>query len=149
HLRVEVGALQTNAAGAGEAIEDEVPATTQQTGLEPVDLLGHLDGVVAIDPTSGLDVDRLAGVERLLEHVARAVDPDHALSIAGEELIHPEAAAVEHVGEPLDPAVVILDARGRGQELVLANDDALSRRQVESGNVAWRIATERDLAGGL
>ena len=74
----------------------------------------------------GLDVDRLARLELLLEHVAVAVDPDDALVVAGEELIDPEAAAVEHVREPLDPAVVVLDVAGRGEELVLAHDDALA-----------------------
>ena len=67
------------------------------------------------------------GSSVLLEHVAVAVDPDDALVVAGEELVDEEAAAVEHVGEALDPAVVVLDVAGGGEELVLADDDALAR----------------------
>src|SRR5579862_3905819 len=125
--RVVVGALQADPPGTGEAVEDEVATTAEQAGLEPVDLLGHLHRVVAIDPAAGLDVDRLARLERLLEHVAVAVDPDDALAVGREELVDEEAAAIEHVGEALDPRVVVLDVSGRGQKLVLANHDAGAR----------------------
>ena len=122
-----VRALQPDPARPGEAVEDEVAgAAAEQAGLEAVDLLGHLDRVVAEQPAARLDVDRLAGLERLLEHVAVTVDPDDALVVAGEELIDEEAAAVEHVGEALDPAVVVLDVAGRGEELVLADDHPLA-----------------------
>src|SRR5579875_1648930 len=78
--RVVVGALQADAARAGEAVEDEVAgAAAEQAGLEAIDLLGHLDRVVAVHPAARLDVDRLAGVEHLLEHVAVAVPPDDPL----------------------------------------------------------------------
>ncbi len=101
--RVEVGALQPDPPGAGEAVEDEVAgAAAQEAGLEAVELLGHLHRMVAVDPTAGLDVDRLPRLEVLLEHVAVAVDPDDALVVAGEELVDPEATAVEHVREALD-----------------------------------------------
>ena len=105
--------------------------------------------MVAEDPAPGLDVDRLAGFEVLLEHVAVAVDPDHALVVAGEELVDPEAAAVEHVREPLDAAVVVLDAAGRGQELVLADDDALAPLEVQRHDVPRRVTAERELTRRL
>ena len=143
---MEVGALQADAARAGEAVEHEVAAAAEEAGLEPVDLLGHRHRVVAVDPAAGLDVDRLAGLERLLEHVAVAVDPDDALVIGGEEVIDQEAAAVHHVREALDPAVVVLDAAGRGEELVLADDDPLAGLQVQRGDVSGRVTAERDLA---
>ena len=130
---MEVGALQTDPARTGEAVEHQVAGpAAEKAGLEPVDLLGHRDRVVAVDPAAGLDVDRLPRLERLLEHVAVAVHPDHALVVAGEELVHEEAAAVEHVGEALDPAVVVLDVAGGGQELVLAHDDPVAGLQVQA-----------------
>ena len=147
---MEVGALQADPAGSGEAVEHEVAgAAAQEAGLEPVDLLRHLHRVVAEQPASGLDVDRLPRLERLLEHVAVSVDPDDALVIAGEELVDPEAAAVEHVREALDPAVVVLDAAGGGQELMLAHDDPLTRLEMQRDDVTGRVAAERDLAGRL
>src|SRR5947209_2615730 len=100
---MEVGALQADPARAGEAVEDQVPAASEQPGLESVHLLRHLHGVVAVDPAARLDVDRLTGLELLLEHVPVAVDPDHALMVGSEKLIDEEAAAIEHVGEALDP----------------------------------------------
>ncbi len=148
--RVEVSALEADPARAREAVEHEVAgAAAEEAGLEPVDLLRHLDRVVAEQPAPGLDVDRLPRLERLLEHVAIAMDPDDALLIAGEELIDPEAAAVEHVGEALDAAVVVLDATGGGEELVLAHDDALPRLQMQRDDVTGRVAAERDLPGRL
>ena len=149
HRRVVIGALQPDAARAGEAVEDEVAAAAQEAGLEPVDLLGHLHGVIAVDPAARLDVDRLAGFEHLLEHVAVAVHPDDALLVGGEELIHEEAAAVEHVGEALDTAVVVLDVGGGGQELVLAHHDPVAGRQVQGGDMTGCVAAEGDLARGL
>src|SRR5271154_5871802 len=105
--------------------------------------------MVAEQPASRFYVDRLARLERLLEHVAVAVDPDDALVIAGEELVDPETTAVEHVREALDPAVVVLDGAGGGQELVLAHDDPLTRLEVERDDVAGRVAAEGDLARRL
>ena len=121
---MEVGALQADPTGPREAVEDEVATAAQQAGLEPVDLLGHLHGVVPVDPAPGLDVDCLSRLELLLEQVAVPVDPDNALVISGEELIDPEAAPVEHVCEALDAAVVVLDAPGRREELVLSHNDS-------------------------
>ena len=150
YRRVVVSALEADPAGAGEAVEHEIPAAAaEEAGLEPVELLRHLDRVVAEQPAPGLDVDRLPRLELLLEHVAVAVDPDDALMIAGEELVDPEAAAVQHVGEALDPAVVVLDGAGGGQELVLAHDDPLTRLQMQRDDVAGRVAAEGDLAGRL
>src|SRR5450755_3525208 len=127
HVGMEVGALQADSPGAGEAVEDEVAAApAEEARLEAVDLLGHLNRMVAVHPAAGLDVDRLAGLEDLLEHVAVAVDPDDALVVGGVEVVDEEAAAVEHVGEALDPAVVVLDVARRGQELMLADHDALA-----------------------
>src|SRR6185437_9569438 len=57
--------------------------------------------------------------------------------------------AVEHVGKALDPAVVVLDVAGGGEELVLAYDDPVSGREVQRGDVPGRIAAEGDLAVGL
>src|SRR5258708_38159613 len=109
-LHREVRALQPDATGAGEPVEDELTgATAEHSRLEVHELLLHADRVVAVDPAAGLDIDRLAGLERLLKHVAVAVDPDHALALTGQERIDEEAAAVEHVGEALDPLVVVLD----------------------------------------
>ena len=105
--------------------------------------------MVAVDPAAGLDVDRLPSFELLLEHVAVAVDPDHALAVAGEELIDPEPTAVEHVREPLDPAVVVLDAAGRRQELMLAEHHALTGLEVQRHDVTGRVAAERELAARL
>src|SRR6185437_170053 len=133
HRRVEVGALQPDATGSGEAVEDEVPAPAEEARLEAVDLLGHRDRMVAVDPAAGFDVDRLAGFEVLLEHVAVTVDPDHALMVGGVKLVDEEAAAVEHVGKALDPAVVVLHVAGGGQELVLAYDDPVAGREVQRG----------------
>src|SRR5437764_805847 len=48
--RMEVGALESHPAGACEAVEHEVPGAAEQPGLEPIQLLGHLDRVVAVDP---------------------------------------------------------------------------------------------------
>src|SRR6185437_1350333 len=149
HRRVEVGALQPDATGSGEAVEDEVPAPAEEARLEAVDLLGHRDRMVAVDPAAGFDVDRLAGFEVLLEHVAVTVDPDHALMVGGVKLVDEEAAAVEHVGKALDPAVVVLHVAGGSQELVLAYDDPVAGREVQRGDVPGRIAAEGDLAGGL
>jgi len=123
-----------------KAVEDEVAgAAAEEARLEAVDLLGHLHRVVAVHPTSGLDVDRLAGLEHLLEHVAVSVDPDDPSWSAAKELVDEEATAVHHVREPLDPAVVVLNVAGRGEELVLANDDPGSRLQVQ----------RRDVTGGV
>ena len=105
--------------------------------------------MVAVHPAAGFDVDRLAGLEHLLEHVAVAVDPDHALLVGGKELVDEEAAAVDHVGEALDPAVVVLDVAGGGQELVLADDDPVTGGQVQGGDVPGRVTAEGDLAGRL
>ena len=77
------------------------------------------------------------------------MDPDHALLVAREELVDPEAATVEHVGEALDAAVVVLDATGGGEELVLAHDDALPRLQMQRDDVTGRVAAEGDLARRL
>ena len=150
HRRVEVGALQPDAARAREPIEDEVAAAPgEKAGLEPIDLLGHLHRVVAVHPAAGLDVDRLPRLEVLLEHIAVAVHPHHPLVVAGVELIDEEAAAVEHVGEALDPAVVVLDVAGGRQELVLAHDDPVARRQMQGGDMAGSVAAEGDLPGRL
>src|SRR5947209_5058708 len=73
--KVHVRGLDPDASRAGEAIEDELPGAAEHAGLEPVDLLLHRDARIAIDPTARLDVDRFAGVEPLLEHVAVAVQP--------------------------------------------------------------------------
>ena len=147
---VVVGALQPDASRAGEAVEDEVSgAAAEQAGLEAVDLLGHLHRVVAEQPAARLDVDRLAWLERLLEHVAVTVDPDDALVVAGEELIDEEAAAVEHVGKALDAAVVVLDVARRREELVLADDDSLAGLKMQRSDVTRRVAAERDLARRL
>src|SRR5580704_3142365 len=148
--RVEVGALEADPARTREAVEHEVAsAAGEEAGLEPVDLLLHLHRVVAEQPAPGLYVDRLPRLERLLEHVPVAVDPDDALVVAGEELVDPEATAIEHVGEALDPGVVVLDAARRGQELVLAHDDSLARLKVERDDVAGSVPAERDLARRL
>ena len=150
HGRVVVHALQADPARAGEAVEHEVAGpAAQQAGLEPVHLLGHRHRVVAVQPAAGLDVDRLAGLEPLLEHVAVAVHPDDALVVGGVEVVDEEATAVHHVGEALDPAVVVLHAAGRGQELVLADHDPVAGLEVQRGDVAGRITAERDLARGL
>ena len=150
YRRVEVGALEADPARAGEAVEHEVAgAAAEEAGLEPVDLLLHRHRVVAEHPAARLYVDRLARLERLLEHVPVAMDPDDALVVAGEELVDPEATAVEHVGEALDPGVVVLDAARRGQELVLAHDDSLARLKVERDDVAGSVPAERDLARRL
>jgi hypothetical protein len=102
--------------------------------------------VVAVHPAAGLDVDRLARIQPLLEHVAVAVHPDHPLLIAGEELVHEEAAPVEHVRKALDPAVVVLDAAGGRQELVLAHHDPVTGLEMEGCDVARRVPAEGDLA---
>ena len=47
------------------------------------------------------------------------------------------------------PAVVVLDAAGGGQELVLAHDDSLPRLKVERDDVTGRVAAEGDLARRL
>src|SRR5438270_7568103 len=98
--------------------------------------------MVAVDPSARLDVDRLAGFELLLEHVSVAMDPHNPLLVAGEELIDEETAAVQHVREPLNPAVVVLDASGCGEKLVLAHDDPLTGLEMERGDVPGRVAAE-------
>ena len=105
--------------------------------------------MVAVDPAAGLDVDRLPRFELLLEQVAVTVDPDDALVVAGEELVDEETAAVHDVGEPLDPAVVVLDAPGRGEELMLAHDDPLAGLKVQRRDVPGRIPAEGDLTSRL
>src|ERR1035441_7682083 len=72
--RMEVGALESDPSGPREPGEHQIAtAAAQKPGLESIDLLGHLHGVVAVHPASRLDVDRLARIELLLEHVAVAV----------------------------------------------------------------------------
>ena len=150
YRRMEVGALEADPARSGEAVEHEVAgAAAEEAGLEAVDLLLHLDRMVAKQPPPWLDVDRLPRLEGLLEHVAVSMDPDHALVIAGEELVDPEATAVEHVREALDAAVVVLDAAGGGEELVLAHDDPLPRLQMQRDDVTGRVAAEGDLTRRL
>src|SRR5207248_6804784 len=133
----------------GEAVEHEVAGTRQEAGLETVDLLRHLDRVVTVDPAARLDVNGLSRFELLLEHVAVAVDPQHSLPVAGEKLVDPKAAPIEHVRDPLNAAVVVLDASGRGEELVLADDDPLARLEMERDDVPRGVAAKRELAGRL
>src|ERR1700733_8324063 len=149
HGRMEVRALKPDSPRSGEAVEHEIAGAAHDARLEPVDLLSHLHRVVAEDPAPRLDVDRLPRLKILLEHVAVAVDPNHALVVASQEVVDPEAAAVHHVREALLAAVVVLDAARGGQELVLADHDALPGLEVERDNVTRRIAAERDLAGRL
>ncbi len=87
-------------------------------------MLLHVDALVAVDPAAGLDVDRLAGLERLLEDVAVAVQPDDALVVLRLEAVDEEAGpAEEHVGDALDPVEGVVDVGGRREELVLADED--------------------------
>jgi hypothetical protein len=86
-------------------------------------------------------------IEVLLENVAVSVNPHNPLLIGGEELIYEETAAIHHVGEALDPAVVVLNPTCRGEELVLAHDDAIPRLEMERGDVARSVTAERELAG--
>src|SRR5581483_10015978 len=85
----------------------------------------------------------------LFEHVAVAVQPDDALVVAREEVVDPEAAAVQHVREALLTAVVVLHAAGRGHELMLARHDPLAALKVKSDDVSQYVAAEGDLARRL
>src|ERR1700749_4227941 len=84
--RVVVRALQADAARASEAVEDELAGSGgEQAGLEVHDLLLHLDRVFLVNPSPGLDIDRLPRVEVLLKQVAVSVDPHDALVVPGGE----------------------------------------------------------------
>src|ERR1022692_1993958 len=101
------------------------------------------------NPAPGPDGNLLPGGGLLLADVAVSMHPDHALLVRGEELVDEEAPAVHHVRKALDPAVVVLEVGGGGEELMLAHDDSVAGGQVQRRDVAWRVTAERDFSRRL
>src|SRR5690348_12138469 len=145
-----VRGLDADAPGPGETVEDEVAAAAEDAGAQPVHLLLHRDLTVAVDPTAGLDVDRLAGLEHLVEHVPVAVQPHDALAALGLEAIDEEAgAAEEHVRDAFHAIERVVDVRRGREELMLAHEERLSGQQMQRKDVPRVVAGERDLTRAL
>src|SRR5205807_9972063 len=115
-------------ARTGEAVPYQVAAAPEHARPESEYLDVHAHVHVPVDPAAGLHVDLLVGGQRLLEDVAVAVQPDDALLLLGVEAIDEEPGrGEEHIADALDPVEGVLQVAGRGQELVLPDQDTGTR----------------------
>src|SRR4029079_7388271 len=78
---VDVHRLQRHLPRAGEAIHEEAEAA-EEAGGEALGGGLHLHMRVLVEPAARLDVDLLVRRELLLEDVAVAVQPEHAVALA-------------------------------------------------------------------
>src|SRR5207302_4197979 len=148
--QVQVHRLDADPSRAGESIPDHSAAAAEDAGLEPEHLDLHPNGLVALDPATGLDVDLLVWCQLFLEDVAVAVQPEDALLVRGAEAIDEEPGGTEeHVADALHPVEGVVEIAGRRQELVLSHEHRGPGRQVERKEMAGAIAGKRDLARPL
>ena len=99
---------------------------------------------VLVQEAARLDQDLLARLQGLLEHVAVAVQEQQARLVRGDEPVHVHAAAaVQHVGQALDPDERVAQRMGAGQERVLAHVDLHRRVQRQHDHLARVVPGER------
>src|SRR6202035_43640 len=105
----------------------------------------ELDAGVLVEPAAGLDVDLLAGAQLNLEHVALAADPDDGVAAGRGEGVDEQARAPEqHVAHALDALEAVLEVVGGGQEVMLADVERLSAREVQRDALARPVTREGD-----
>src|SRR5439155_20368685 len=96
------------------------------------------------------DVELLALLEHLVEDVAVAVEPDDPLELLRLEAVDEEAgSAKEHVRHALHPVERVVDVASSREELVLANEDRLSRLEMDRQDMANVVPRKRDLTRAL
>ncbi len=146
---VHVHGLDADPAGSGHLGQVHAVAA-QHAGLELLLDRVHLDRGVLVQEAARLDQDLLAGLERLLEDVAVAVQQEQARVAGGDEPVHVHAAAaVQDVGQALDPHERVVQRVRAGQEGVLADVDLMRRVNRQHDDLAGRVLGQRDPAGAV
>src|SRR5580698_1899627 len=128
---VDIHRLDADPARPGEAVDHQVEAGPEDAGGDAVDDGVHPHRGLLVEPAARLDVDGLARRQRLLEHVAVAVQPQDAVAAVAVEFVDEEAGAAEqHVGDALEAGERVVDRVGGGEKLVLAHLQLAALRQV-------------------
>src|SRR5262249_28382939 len=138
--------LNTDATRADQPIRDEAHAA-KEARADALDVGGHLDRGILVEPAPRLDIDGFARRQYLLEDVAVAVQPEDAVAAACGEAVDEETGAAEEHGADASYALetVVDIARGR-EELVLAHLDLLAGAEMDGEDMSGSIAGEADLA---
>src|SRR5262249_55212690 len=131
--------------GTGKAVEDEIARAAEYSGAQSVDLRVHPHALVAVDPTSRLHVDLLAGGENFLEDVAVAVQPHHALRLCRGKAVHEEPGRAEkHVPDSLLAGEAVLQIARCRKVLVFTHLNGGAGAQMQREHVPGTVAGKRD-----
>ena len=146
-FHVEIHGLQGYFARAGEPVPNNVPGAGEKSRREFLEHGLHLHGAVLVNPAARLDVNLFARRERHFKHVAEAVQPQDALALgAGKGVYEKARAAEQHVGRAFHAGEGVIHVVGGGEPLMLAHVHALTRRQMQSQDMARAVAAEGDAA---
>jgi len=144
---MHVHRLHADAAWAGEAVEDQLSGTGEDSSAKRLNNGLQPYGWVLIDPSAWLHVDLLPWAEGDFEHVAVAVDPEDALRADTCKGVDEQAGSGEHdVRKTSDPVECVVERLSCSQPLVLANVKRLAPLQVHAKHMPRAVSAESDLA---